>query len=72
MWAQNRMNHIALQMVAGNGTCVGIPELIPGRYLEIDGLDSGTSGLYFVSGVKHSFHDGGYVTSFAVKGAKTE
>lgn len=70
--AQNRMNHIALQMVVGNGTCVGIPELIPGRYLEIDGLDSGTSGLYFVSSVKHSFHDGGYVTSFAVKGAKTE
>ncbi len=70
--AQNRLNEIASGMVSGEGSCIGIPELIPGRYIRIEGLDDVTDGSYFISGVKHHFDDRGYSTSFEVKGAKTK
>ncbi len=70
--AQNRLNEIALCMVSGEGTCIGIPEIIPGRYIGIKGLDSATDGSYFISKVKHKFSDNGYSTTFEVKGAKTK
>ena len=70
--AQNRLNSIAMGLVSGEGACIGIPELIPGRYIEIDGLDSRTNGGYFISRVKHRFDSEGYSTTFEVKGAKTK
>lgn len=72
LMAQNRLNGIAMGLVSGEGACIGIPELIPGRYIEIDGLDSSTNGSYFVSRVKHRFDSEGYSTTFEVKGAKTK
>lgn len=68
--AQARLNAIALNFVSGEGLCVGIPELIPGRYVSIVGLDGDTEGSYFVSRVRHSFSQQGYFTHFTVKGAK--
>ena len=68
--AQNRLNSLAMDFVSGEGECVGIPELIPGRYLKIEGSDSHTNGLYFLTKVRHSFSEAGYTTSFEFKGAK--
>lgn len=68
--AQARLNTIALNFVSGKGTCVGIPELIPGRYVTIAGLDGDTEGDYFLTQVHHRFSSNGYFTEFAVKGAK--
>ena len=59
-----------MDFVSGEGECVGIPELIPGRYLKIEGSDSHTNGLYFLTKVRHSFSEAGYTTSFEFKGAK--
>ncbi len=72
LMAQNRLNGIAMGLVSGEGTCIGIPEIIPGRYIEIDGLDDSTNGSYFISRVKHRFDSAGYSTTFEVKGAKTK
>ena len=68
--AQNRLNSIAMGFVSGEGECIGIPELIPGRYLKIDGGDDLTNGTYFLSKVIHRFREDEYVTAFEIKGAK--
>lgn len=68
--AQNRLNGIAMGLVSGRGQCVGIPELIPGRYLEIAGGDPESNGRYFLTRIRHIFAQQGYVTAFEVKGAK--
>ena len=69
--AQNRLNSIAMGFVSGEGECIGIPQMIPGRYIKIDGADDQTVGTYFITKVRHRFSRGSYVTSFEVKGAKT-
>jgi len=68
--AQNRLNSIAMGFVSGEGECIGIPELIPGRYLKIDGGDELTNGTYFLSKVIHRFQKDEYITAFEIKGAK--
>ena len=68
--AQNRLDGIAMGLVSGGGTCVGIPELIPGRYLTIEGGDVQANGNYFLTKVRHIFDDDGYKTEFEIKGAK--
>ncbi len=68
--AQARLDHLALNFVSGQGTCVGIPELIPGRYISVKGLDDDTEGSYFLSAVRHRFTREGYFTEFEVKGAR--
>ncbi|MBR5163328.1 MAG: phage late control D family protein [Schwartzia sp.] len=69
--AQHRLNSIAMGFVSGEGECIGIPELIPGRYIKIDGADENTIGTYFITKVCHRFDGNEYITAFEVKGAKT-
>lgn len=68
--AQNRLNAIAMGLVSGKGRCIGVPELIPGRYIKIVGGDPESNGTYFVTRVRHLFEAEGYQTEFEVKGAK--
>ncbi len=68
--AQHRLNSIAMGFVSGEGECIGIPELIPGRYIKIDGGDELTNGTYFITKVYHRFNRESYITAFEVKGAK--
>ncbi len=68
--AQHRLNGIAMGFVSGQGECIGIPELIPGRFIKIDGADKNLNGSYFLTKVRHKFTIDGYTTSFEVKGAK--
>jgi phage protein D len=68
--AQHRLNSIAMGFVSGEGECIGIPELIPGRYIKIEGGDEQTNGTYFLTKVRHHFTMDEYTTSFEVKGAK--
>ena len=68
--AQSRLDGIAMGLVSGGGTCIGIPELIPGRYIKIDGLDSKSNGTYFLSKVRHLFELNGYTTAFEIRGAR--
>ncbi len=68
--AQNRLNSIAMGFVSGGGECIGIPELIPGRYLKIDGGDELTNGTYFITRVIHRLRPDQFTTAFEIKGAK--
>lgn len=70
--AQARLDSLALDFVSGEGCCLGITELIPGRYIAIKDVDGDTEGSYFISKVRHCFDSkGGYLTIFEVKGAKS-
>lgn len=70
--AQARLDSLALDFVSGEGCCLGIPELIPGRYVKIKDVDGDTEGSYFISKVHHRFDsNGGYFTMFEIKGAKS-
>ncbi len=68
--AEQRLNSIAMGFVTGEGECVGIPELIPGRYIKIDGADDKTNGSYFITKVCHRITPEAYTTMFEVRGAK--
>lgn len=51
---------------SGKGSCVGIPVLIPGRYVRIKGLDADADGLYYLESVSHSFGSDGFTTDFTL------
>lgn len=71
--AQARFDAKAFNFVSGKGRCIGIPELIPGRYIKLGGLDSRSSDQYFIDKVTHEYSsEEGYFTSFEVKGAKSK
>jgi len=70
--AKARLNGIAMNFVQGRGHCIGIPELIPGRYLKIKSLTDKSSDEFFLSRVTHRFSADGYFCDFEVKGAKAK
>jgi hypothetical protein len=71
--AQAIFNLRAQNFVSGQGTCVGIPELIPGRYIAIEELDKCSSDKYYISKVTHEYSVAdGYFTTFQIKGAKSK
>ena len=71
--AQARFDARAFEYVKGSGKCIGIPEIIPGRYIELEGLDDRSSDTYFITKATHDYSsEQGYFTSFEVKGAKSK
>jgi phage protein D len=58
------LDQIAKQMVKGNGSTLGLPDLRAGSYVQIDGMGKRFSGPYFVTATTHTISDGGYTTSF--------
>lgn len=52
----------------GSGSSVGMPELIPGRYLQIKGLDSMVDHKYYVTEVTHVLNENGFLTYFQIGG----
>lgn len=56
------------RMQAGSGSCIGLPVLIPGRYLGIAGLDGDINGSYYIKSVNHSFGTDGFTTEFTLGG----
>lgn len=71
---QNYAEKIAARQKAagesGSGTCIGIPELVPGSYIKLGNLDSGEPKEYYISSVTHKMGSSGYTTQFNVEGCK--
>ncbi|MDR0857423.1 MAG: hypothetical protein LBN97_00130 [Oscillospiraceae bacterium] len=71
--AQDLFNKYSLQYISGSGRCIGIPELIPGRYIKLEGMDKASNATYFIDKVSHKISASeGYITEFSVKGAKSQ
>lgn len=57
-------------MDSGRGSCIGMPVLIPGRYLGISGIDGSVDGEYYLKAVNHTFGTDGFTTDFTLGGKK--
>jgi len=53
-------------LIEGNCECIGMPEIRPGKSLNIKGVGDRFNGKYYVKSAKHSIGDG-YKTSFEVR-----
>jgi uncharacterized protein len=60
-------NQRALQLVTGSGSSIGLPDLRPGRVIELDGFGPRFNGLYYVIQATHNIGGAGYTTTFQVK-----
>lgn len=48
--------------------CIGLPELIPGRFIAIDRVDSIANKKYYITRVTHRFDDSGFSTQVETEG----
>ncbi|WP_328475135.1 phage baseplate assembly protein V [Actinoplanes sp. NBC_00393] len=53
-------------MYEGSGSCIGIPDLTAGRYVEIAGIGKRFSGTYRLRKVTHRIDGNGYRTDFSI------
>jgi phage protein D len=66
--AEARFNALALELTSGEGEIVGEPTLRAGNTIELQGLGTRFSGVYYVTKAEHRFApDIGYVTRFDVR-----
>jgi phage protein D len=56
------------ESMTASGSCIGLPELIPGRYVRIGALGDSMNKNYYMTKVVHEFSESGYVTEFEVEG----
>jgi len=57
----------AYEFITGGGQVIGLPDLRPGDNLELNGLGTRFSGLYYVKRVEHTLGSSGYKTNFQVR-----
>lgn len=68
--AKTEYNKLASKLLTGNGEALGIPEIMPGGYIRLEGLGKTFSRTYYISGTQHTISSLGYRTSFKVEGNK--
>lgn len=72
--AKTRANAIAEKelktLCAGNGKLVGLPEVVPGRFLKIESLDSMANKEYYLTEVVHTINTESFTTTFEIGGWK--
>lgn len=52
----------------GRGVCVGLPELVPGRYVEVVMLEEMANKKFYIQKVTHKINNEGFVTEFETGG----
>lgn len=62
--AEAELNGRSLNFIVGRGRSVGLPEIVPGKYIEIKNLDPDVDQKYYVTSVIHKFNNGEYHTEF--------
>ena len=63
--------HIQQKAQTGRGMCIGLPEIVPGRFIKVEKLDSDLGdGTYYLKSVVHEFNGDRYVTMFDIEGFK--
>lgn len=68
--AQSQADKLQDDNNKASASCVGLPEIVPGRYIKIDRVDSSVNKKYYVTGVTHSYSMGGFVTTMDMEGWK--
>ncbi len=65
--AKARYNEIAQRFITGEGSCAGNPAIRAGKTIEITGVGSRFSGVYYVTSSRHVWEAGAYNTDFKVR-----
>lgn len=66
--AKARLNEMALELITGQGLCLGRTDLRAGKVIKIDGVGKRFSGKYYVTSALHTYHaQSGYRTHFTVR-----
>ena len=60
--AQAAAKKAKARSMSGRCKTIGLPEIVPGRYIKISNI--GSSNSYYIKSVSHSFGDGGFTTDF--------
>ena len=60
--AQAELNRLAMDFVSGECELIGIPELEPGKFIEIEDINESIDGNYLITSIKHVFDSEGYKT----------
>jgi len=61
-WALNQANRLALAQVRGTGRISGTVAFLPGQIVELKGLGRHWNGRALVSGVRHEYRSGHWIT----------
>ncbi|MCX5357761.1 phage baseplate assembly protein V [Streptomyces sp. NBC_00124] len=64
--AKSVLTDLMAGMYEGQGSCVGLPELVAGKYVEIRGVGKRFSGTYRARKVTHRIDSGGFRTDFSI------
>lgn len=65
--AVSKLLERAYQYCTGSGRVIGLPDLRPGDFAQIDGVGLNFGGLYQVTRVEHTINQSGYLTDFNVR-----
>jgi phage protein D len=66
--AKSLAEALADESMQAEGTCVGLPQIVPGRFIKIEGIDSMADKKYYVTEVSHTLGGNGFTTSFEING----
>ena len=70
--AKTKAEAIARQIqeksTVGYGSTIGLPEIVPGRYLEVENVDAIVDKKYYITEVTHTYTKDDFVTQFEVGG----
>lgn len=69
VYAKRLAKDAVREVQVAQGTCIGIPDIVPGVGIGVLGVDNRWNlKTYYVDTVTHSFSSSGYTTSFTTKG----
>ena len=68
MCAKSYADRMLAREQNGSGVCVGLPVLVPGRYVEVVMLEKMVNKTYYIQRVTHRIGEGGFVTQFETGG----
>lgn len=66
--AEAVLNERAMKLVSGEASCIGLPEIRAGLYIELGGLGKRLDQPYYISSATHTIDSSGYTTQFSVQG----
>ena len=62
--AEAELNKRSMNFIIGVGKIIGIPEIIPGKFIEIKNFAPSVDNIYYVTKVIHKINNGAYYTEF--------
>ncbi len=65
--ARSKFEEMTSALLTGSGSCIGLPDIVVGETLKLEGLTEEFNGLYEITDVTHNVGTGGYTTQFELQ-----